>query len=65
MKTAVAMIIFNRPDTTKEVFEAIRQAKPPRLYIISDAPREDREEEKRRLQKQEGMWKGTWTGTAK
>lgn len=45
MRTAVAMIIFNRPDTTKEVFEAIREAKPPRLYIISDAPRAGREEE--------------------
>lgn len=50
MKTAVAMIIFNRPDTTKEVFEAIRQAKPPRLYIISDAPREGREEEKQKVE---------------
>jgi len=49
MKTAVAMIIFNRPDTTKEVFEAIRQAKPPKLYIISDAPREGREEEKKKV----------------
>lgn len=49
MRTAVAMIIFNRPDTTKEVFEAIRQAKPPKLYIISDAPREGREEEKKKV----------------
>jgi len=49
MNTAVAMIIFNRPDTTKEVFEAIRQAKPPRLYIISDAPREGREEERKKV----------------
>lgn len=54
MKTAVAMIIFNRPDTTKEVFEAIRQAKPPRLYIISDAPREGREEEKKKVAETRG-----------
>ena len=39
MKTAIALIIFNRPDTTKKVFEAIRQAKPDRLFVISDAPR--------------------------
>jgi hypothetical protein len=39
MKTPVAFIIFNRPDTTKRVFEAIRQAKPPKLFIIADGPR--------------------------
>jgi hypothetical protein len=42
MKTPIAFIIFNRPDTTKRVFEAIRQAKPPKLLVIADAPRIDR-----------------------
>ena len=41
MKTLVAFIIFNRPDTTKRVFEAIRQAKPPKLLVIADGPRAD------------------------
>jgi hypothetical protein len=42
-KTAVniAFIIFNRPDTTEAVFNAIRRAKPDRLFVISDAPRKD------------------------
>jgi hypothetical protein len=39
MKTPVAFIIFNRPDTTKRVFEAIRQAKPPKLLVVADGPR--------------------------
>lgn len=39
MDTAVAFIIFNRPDTTQKVFEAIRRARPPRLYLIADGPR--------------------------
>lgn len=39
MKTPVAFIIFNRPDTTARVFEAIRQAKPPLLLIIADGAR--------------------------
>ena len=39
LKTAVLLVIFNRPDTTSLVFEAIRQAKPPRLYIAADGPR--------------------------
>ena len=39
LKTAVLFLIFNRPDTTKQVFEAIRKARPPRLYVAADGPR--------------------------
>ncbi len=39
MKTPVVFIIFNRVDTSEKVFEAIRQAKPPKLFVIADAPR--------------------------
>ncbi|HKZ36423.1 MAG TPA: hypothetical protein VJ184_02155 [Chryseolinea sp.] len=39
LKTAVLLIIFNRAQTTKLVFEAIRKAKPPRLYVAADGPR--------------------------
>lgn len=41
----VLLLIFNRPDTTKLVFEQIRNAKPPRLYIAADGPRTNRNEE--------------------
>ncbi|MCE2698725.1 MAG: FkbM family methyltransferase [Nostocales cyanobacterium LE14-WE4] len=44
-KTPVALIIFNRTDTTQKVFEAIREAKPPKLLVISDAPRNNKEGE--------------------
>ena len=39
LKTPVLFIIFKRPDTTAKVFEAIRQAAPPKLYIAADGPR--------------------------
>jgi hypothetical protein len=39
MNTPVALIIFKRPDYTERVFEAIRQAKPPKLLVIADGPR--------------------------
>ena len=42
LKTAVLFLIFNRPDTTKQVFKAIRQAKPPILYVAADGPRADK-----------------------
>ena len=46
LKTAVLFLVFNRLDTTTQVFEAIRLAKPPRLYIASDGARGSREGEK-------------------
>jgi len=49
LTTPVAFIIFNRPDTTKRVFEAIREAKPEKLYLISDAPREGREDDEAKV----------------
>ena len=39
--TPVLFLIFNRPDTTQQVFSAIREAKPPRLYVAADGPRSD------------------------
>jgi hypothetical protein len=43
MKTApILFLIFNRPDSTRRVFETIRAAKPSRLYIAADGPRSDR-----------------------
>jgi len=42
-KSPVLLVIFNRPSTTVQVFGAIRQYKPERLYIASDGPRAGRE----------------------
>jgi hypothetical protein len=39
LNTPVLFLVFNRIDTTKQVFEAIRKAKPPKLYIASDGAR--------------------------
>jgi len=35
----VLLMVFNRPDETKLVFNAIRKAQPKKLYIASDGPR--------------------------
>jgi hypothetical protein len=37
--TAVAFLIFNRPDYTAKVFERIRAAQPRRLFVVADGPR--------------------------
>lgn len=42
LSTPVLFLIFNRPDTTQRVFDEIRKAKPPQLFVAADGPRKDR-----------------------
>ncbi len=42
LKTAVLFLVFNRPEVTAKCFEAIRAARPARLYVAADGPRPDR-----------------------
>jgi hypothetical protein len=44
-ETPVLFIVFNRPDTTKEVFSVIKAIKPKKFYIAADGPRVNREGE--------------------
>ena len=41
LNTPVLLITYKRLDTTKQVFDAIRQAKPPRLYIASNIGKDE------------------------
>jgi hypothetical protein len=41
----VLLIIFNRPENTNAVFNAIRAVKPKQLFIAADGPRESRPED--------------------
>lgn len=41
LTTPVALIIFNRPDTARRVWEIIRQVKPPKLLVVADGAREN------------------------
>jgi hypothetical protein len=42
LRTPILFIIFNRFDTTKKVFERIKEAKPKQLFIAGDGPRIDK-----------------------
>ena len=42
LRTPVGFLIFNRPEATRKVFEAIRRARPARLFVVADGPRPDR-----------------------
>lgn len=50
MDTAVLLLVFNRPSTTRRVFEVVRKARPKRLYIAADGPRAGREDDANRCE---------------
>lgn len=41
-RSPVLFLVFNRPDTTQRVFDAIRAAQPTRLYVAADGARAGR-----------------------
>jgi len=47
MNVPILFLIFNRPDTTIQVFEAIKIAKPARLYVAADGARQSKAGEAR------------------
>lgn len=40
LSTPVLFMIFNRPDVTQRVFDEIQKAKPIKLFVAADGPRE-------------------------
>lgn len=50
LQTPILFIVFNRPEATERVFAAIRKQKPARLYVAADGAREDRADEKARVE---------------
>ena len=50
LHTAVLLVIFNRPETTRQVFQSIRAARPTRLYIAADGPRKDKPGEREKCE---------------
>lgn len=58
MKSAVLFLVFNRPEKTKKVFEAIRKAKPPKLYIAADGARNGKQGERERCERVRNIFQG-------
>ncbi len=44
-KTPILFIIFNRPDTTFQVFKKIKELRPTKLYIVADGARNEKKNE--------------------
>lgn len=47
MDTPLLLLVFNRPHNTRRVFEAVRAARPSRLFIAADGPRPGRPDDDR------------------
>lgn len=45
-ETPILFLIFNRPETTMEVFNKIKQVKPSKLYVGADGPRKNRADDR-------------------
>ena len=45
LETPVALLFFARPQTFRLVFEAVRRARPRRLFLVQDGPREGHPED--------------------
>jgi hypothetical protein len=41
LNVPLLFLIFNRPDTTQQVFDEIRKAQPPQLFVAADGPRKN------------------------
>ena len=40
--TPILLIVFNRPEKTKKLFDIIKKIKPKKLFISADGPRKER-----------------------
>lgn len=47
--TPILFLVFNRPDTTKQVFAKIREVKPKQLFVAADGAREHKEGEQAKV----------------
>lgn len=46
VQSPVLFLVFNRPDSTRRVFQEIRSVKPGKLYIAADGPRKNNASDK-------------------
>lgn len=45
----VLLIFFTRPDTFKKVFEKVKEARPSKLFLACDGPRDNRSDDAEKI----------------
>ena len=46
----VYIIFFNRPDTLEKVFESVKEARPSKLFLVADGPRDERADDVQKIE---------------
>ena len=54
-ETPILFLIFNRPESTRKVFEEIKKIKPTKFFIAADGPRSDKPGEKQLCEETRGI----------
>lgn len=49
-ETPILFLVFNRPDTTRKVFEKIRDLRPAKFFVAADGPRAGKDGEKEKCE---------------
>jgi hypothetical protein len=56
VETPVVMLTFARPDTTRQVLDAVREVKPSRLLVVANAPRPEAAGEAERFEETRALF---------
>lgn len=54
-RTPILLLLYNRPETTEQVFAAIREVRPARLFVAADGPSTKRPDDLERCLKTRGV----------
>ena len=57
---AVVIIVFNRPEKTRIVLEQVLEAKPSKLFVIADGPRDDHPNDSFLVDKTRALFAGSF-----
>src|SRR4051812_35098447 len=60
MNTPILFLIFNRPDVTQSVFNAIREARPKQLFVAADGPRKGNKTDDAKCREARSIIKVDW-----
>jgi hypothetical protein len=57
VETPILLLVFNRPDTTRAVLDALRPLKPKYIYVGADGPRKGKEGEQEKCEAVRALFK--------
>ena len=59
-QTPILLLIFNRPDKTKQVLDVLRKIRPAKLYVAADGPRDNHPDDVDKCMKAREVVEADW-----